>query len=215
MDRSNMASNRLVHIVDDDPKIRDSLSLLLSTVGIDCRSYSSAEEFLEAGGIVGYSCVILDNQLTGANGLSLLREMASGSDLPRVIMITGYGDVPTAVAAMRAGAFHFVEKPFDAASLLAIVDEALAEADRAKDNHLELREIKDRHASLTRREQEVLELLVEGMSARLIGARLSISSRTVEHHRAAILQKMKAKTVSHLVRMSLTMAGALKNGIKQ
>jgi FixJ family two-component response regulator len=203
-----MTSKRQVHIVDDDPKVRDSLSLLLSTAGISCQSYASAEEFLAAENGAGCRCVILDNQLTGASGLSLLKGIVTSSGQPSVIMITGYGDVPTAVAAMRAGAFHFIEKPFDAKSLLAVVEEALARADRAQDSHSELQELKDRYASLTKREQEILGLLVEGLSARLIGARLAISSRTVEHHRASIMQKMKAKTISHLVRMSLKIGDA-------
>ena len=119
-----------------------------------------------------------------------------------VIMITAYGDVPTAVLAMKAGAFHFVQKPFDAEALLATIEEALSLSDDARDAPHEMKEFKARQALLTQREREVLALLLEGLPTKLIAHQLGISSRTAEHHRAAVIQKMQAHNISHLMRMA-------------
>ena len=119
-----------------------------------------------------------------------------------VIMITAYGDVPTAALAMKAGAFHFVQKPFDAESLLATVEEALSRTDETRDEPHEIKEFNARQALLTQREREVLALLLEGLSTKLIAHQLRISSRTAEHHRAAVIQKMQARNISDLMRMA-------------
>ena len=119
-------------------------------------------------------------------------------------MITAYGDVPTAVSAMRAGAFHFVQKPFDAEVLLTTVEEALSRTGETRDDPHEIKEFIARQALLTQREQEVLALLLEGLPTKLIAHQLRISSRTAEHHRAAVIQKMQARNISHLMRMAFT-----------
>ena len=124
-------------------------------------------------------------------------------------MITAYGDVPTAVLAMKAGAFHFVEKPFDAEALLTTIEEALSRRDDARDAPLEMGEFRARRALLTRREREVLALLLEGLPTKLIAQQLRISSRTVEHHRAAVIQKMQARNISHLMRMAFIATGSV------
>jgi len=211
-----MPLRRHVYIVDDDAKVRDALSLLLSTAGIESQMFGSAEEYLAIAGLTEPGCIILDNQLPGLSGLELLKRIADATGDTAVIMITGHGDVPTAVAAMRAGALHFVEKPFDAEALLITVEEALQRTDRVRDLQSELRELRSRRALLTKREQEVLDLLVEGLPTKLIGGRLKISARTVEHHRAAVMQKMQARTISHLVRMALTdgPTGGMSSGSK-
>ena len=125
-----MSQRRFVHIVDDEVRIRDSLALLLSTAQIETRSYASAEEYLASARWDEPSCVVLDNQLPGLSGIDLLKRIAETASDTAVIMITGYADVPTAVAAMRAGAFHFVQKPIDAEALLITVEEALARNDK-------------------------------------------------------------------------------------
>ena len=202
-----MADRRRVHIVDDEAKVRDSLALLMSTAGIDAKTYASAEAFLEAVPEGAAACVILDNQLPGMGGLDLIRHFASQPAGPAIIMITGYADVPTAVAAMKLGAFHFVQKPFDAEALLLTVEEALASADEVFDRQAEILEFERRRTALTLREQEVFALLVDGLPNKLIAHRLSITTRTAEHHRAAVMQKMQARTISHLVRMALRLGG--------
>jgi two-component system response regulator FixJ len=205
MDLIKMPRNRCVHIVDDEAKVRDSLAVLLSTAGIESRAYASAEEYLASVPLREPGCVILDNQLPGLSGMELLKRIAGAASNTAVIMITGYGDVPTAVSAMKAGAFHFVEKPFDAEALLIIVEEILARADEVHDLQAEIQEFRTRCALLTQREREVLTLLIEGLPTKLIAHRLGISARTTEHHRAALMQKMQARTISHLVRIALSL----------
>ena len=204
-----MSRRRLVHIVDDEARVRDSLALLLSTAQIETRSYASAEEYLASVRWDEPACVILDNQLPGLSGIDLLKRIAETASDTAVIMITGYGDVPTAVAAMRAGAYHFVQKPIDAEALLITVEEALARSDKILDHQAENQEIGRRCALLTQREREVFDLLVEGLPTKLIAHRLGITSRTAEHHRAAVMHKMQARTISHLVRMALTSGPAV------
>jgi two-component system response regulator FixJ len=200
-----MPRERYVHIVDDEEKVRDSLAMLLSTAQIKSKAYASAEEYLASVPLSEPACVILDNQLPGLSGMELLKHIADAASNTAVIMITGYGDVPTAVSAMKAGAFHFVEKPFDAEALLILVEETLARADEVRDLQAEIQEFRARCALLTQREREVLTLLIEGLSTKLIAYRLGISARTTEHHRGAVMQKMQARTISHLVRMALTL----------
>jgi two-component system response regulator FixJ len=205
MDQMQIPPERCVDIVDDEAKVRDSLAVLLSTAGIKSRAYASAEEYLATVPLSEPGCLILDNQLPGLSGMELLKRIADAASNTAVIMITGYGDVPTAVSAMKAGAFHFVQKPFDAEALLITVEEALARADEVCDLQAETQEFRRRCALLTQREREVLTLLVEGLPTKLIAYRLGISARTTEHHRAAVMQKMQARTISHLLRMALSL----------
>ena len=198
MDPVTMLHERRVHIVDDEAKVRDALTLLLSTAQIESRPYGSAEEYLTLNPLKEPACILLDNQLPGMSGIELLRQIVAAARNSTVIMITAYGDVPTAVLAMKAGAFHFVQKPFDAEALLATVEEALSRRDDAWDAPLEMGEFRARRALLTRREREVLALLLEGLPTKLIAQQLRISSRTAEHHRAAVIQKMQARNISHL-----------------
>jgi FixJ family two-component response regulator len=194
-----------VHIVDDEPELRDSVSLLLSTAGISSLPYASAESFLESGSHQSPDCIILDNRMTGMSGLELLKRLKElGSEAP-VIMMTGHADVPTAVAAMKLGAFHFVEKPFDAEALLGAVEEALSRAERIGDERAERNAFFERRNALTQREAEVFSLLIEGVPTKVIAARLDITSRTAEHHRAAVMRKLEARSISHLMRMALNL----------
>jgi two-component system response regulator FixJ len=205
MDHLKMQRERCVHIVDDEARVRDALTLLLSTAQIKTRSYASAEEYLASNKLQEPACVLLDNQLPGMSGLELLNHIVATTSNSAVIMITAYGDVPTTVSAMKAGAFHFLEKPFDAEALLAAVEEALSRADEARDVLQEKEEFKARIRLLTQREREVLALLLEGLSTKLIAHRLEISARTAEHHRAAIMQKTQARNISHLLRMAFSL----------
>jgi two-component system response regulator FixJ len=204
MDLIKMPRERCVHIVDDEANVRDALTVLLSTAQIESRSYGSAEEYLTSNQLTNPACVLLDNQLPGMSGIELLKHIVDSASDSNVVMITGYGDVPTAVLAMKAGAFHFVQKPFDAEALLSIVEEALSRDDESRDDRAKIQEFRTRWALLTQRECEVMTLLVEGLPTKLIAGNLGISTRTIEHHRAAIMQKMQARNISHLVRMTLS-----------
>ena len=136
------------------------------------------------------------------SGIELLKRIVAATSNSTVIMITAYGDVPTAVLAMKAGAFHFVQKPFDAEALLEAVEEALSLGEDGQDAPDEVKEFKARLTLLTQREREVLALLLEGLPTKLIAHHLAISSRTAEHHRASVIQKMQAHNISHLMRMA-------------
>jgi FixJ family two-component response regulator len=197
-----MLHERCVHIVDDEANVRDALTLLLSTAQIESRSYGSAEEYLTLNPLKESACILLDNQLPGMSGIELLKHVVAATSDSSIIMITAYGDVPTAVLAMKAGAFHFVQKPFDAEALLTTVEEALSLGGDAQDAPQEVKEFKARLALLTQREQGVLALLLEGLPTKLVAHQLGISSRTAEHHRAAVIQKMQAHNISHLMRMA-------------
>src|SRR6202044_2954442 len=142
MDADTMLHERCVHIVDDEAKVRDALTLLLSTAQIESRSYGSAEEYITSMPLREPACILLDNQLPGMSGIELLRRIVAATTDSTVIMITAYGDVPTAVLAMKAGAFHFVQKPFDAEALLVTVEEALSGNDEAGDVRLEIKGFK-------------------------------------------------------------------------
>ncbi len=204
MDLIKMPRERCVHIVDDEANVRDALTVLLSTAQIESRSYGSAEEYLTSNQLTNPACVLLDNQLPGMSGIELLKRIVDSASDSNVVMITGYGDIPTAVLAMKAGAFHFVQKPFDAEALLSIVEEALSRDDESRDVQAQIQEFRTRCALLTQREREVMTLLVEGLPTKLIAGNLGISTRTIEHHRAAIMQKTQARNISHLVRMTLS-----------
>jgi FixJ family two-component response regulator len=203
MDLIKMPSERCVLIVDDEATVRDALTVLLSTAEIESRCYCSAEEFLGSAQLTKPACILLDNKLPDMSGLELLKHVVGAASSSRVIMITGHGDIPTAVSAMKAGAFNFVEKPFDAEALLITIEEAFSCVAQDRDAYKEIQELRARYALLTNREQDVFALLLEGLPTKLISDRLGISTRTTEHHRAAVMQKMQARNISQLVRMGL------------
>jgi FixJ family two-component response regulator len=199
-----MPHNRHVAIVDDEASVRQSLALLLSTAQIESRTFASAEDYLASVPPDESACVILDNQLPGLSGIGLLKRISAAAADTAVILITGHADVPTAVSAMRSGAFHFVQKPLDPEALLLTVEEALARTEESRDRQTQAQEFRSRCALLTQREREVFALLVDGLATKLIAHRLGITPRTTEHHRAAVMHKMQARTISHLVRMALS-----------
>ena len=205
---NSVQPRRIVHIVDDEPEMRDALALLLSTAAIDTMTYHSAEAYLEGAPLGRAVCVLLDNRLPGLSGIDLLSRIVQAGGDPAVIMMTGHGDVPTAVAAMKRGAFHFVEKPFDAEALLAVVEEALSRAEQARDASEEERELRENRAALTPREAEVFALLLEGLPTKTIASRLAITVRTAEHHRGSVMRKFKARSIAHLLRKALSVGAS-------
>ena len=198
-----MADAPLVHIVDDDEAVRDSLSVLLESADLSVRTYESATAFLDALPGLGAGCVLTDVQMPGLDGLALQRRLtALGIRLP-VIVMTGHGDVPIAVEALKAGAADFLEKPFDDAQLLSAVQSALAASRRTQDADAATAQIARRLASLTPREREVLDKLVAGQPNKTIAYDLGSSPRTVEVHRARVMEKMGVRSLAELVRMTI------------
>jgi two-component system response regulator FixJ len=197
----------LVFVVDDDEAVRSSLKLLLKSVGLPATLYSSAQEFLAAYDPHLSGCVVLDVRMPGMSGLELQQLLnLKGATIP-VIFITGHGDIPMAVEAMQQGAFDFLQKPFRDQDLLDRVQRAL-EKDRK--TRLELGErdrIRDRLESLTPREREVLTLVTRGKPNKVMAAELGVSQRTVEIHRARVMEKMGASSLAQLVRMVLDSGG--------
>ena len=198
----------LVHVIDDDEASRQSLAFLLQTADIEVRTYASATVFLDLAPKLGWSCVITDVRMPGMSGIDLLRRLKELDVEVPVIVITGHGDVPLAVEAMKIGAVDFLEKPFDDKVLLASVRGALERRDGDKRRHGERAEIELRLATLSPRERDVLSGLVSGRANKQIAYDLGISPRTVEIYRANLMNKMQAGSLSELVRMAL-IAGML------
>jgi FixJ family two-component response regulator len=198
-------TNGTVHVIDDEADVRDALQLLLNTAGFETQMYASSEEFLAEGSLSKPQCLLVDVRLPGMNGLELIRKLQHEPVPPVVVMITGHGDVPLAVEAMRAGALHFMEKPFDPAELLGTLEEALTRVSRLTEEEEAAASVEACFRLLTPREQQVMALLSEGLPTKTVATRLGISTRTAEHHRASVMKKMNARTISHLVRMSLSL----------
>ena len=192
-----------VFVVDDDPALRDSLKFLIESVGITVKVFASAEEFLEAFDPKEHACVVLDVRMPGLSGLELLEKLKSERLAPTVLLITGHGDVPMAVRALKAGAFDFIEKPFSDQVLLERIQQALT-TDRKRREDLEyILEIESRLAHLTPREREVFEIVVSGTPNKVIASRLDLSQKTVEVHRAHVMEKMRAPSLADLVKMAV------------
>ncbi|MGD9806399.1 MAG: response regulator transcription factor [Hyphomicrobiaceae bacterium] len=198
-----MSHRRVMHVIDDEVDVCEALKVLLHTAGLEARTYSSAEEFLSEVLIAKPMCLLVDVRLPGMSGIDLVQHLQERPVRPVVVMMTGHGDIPMAVKAMRMGALHFLEKPFDPVELLQTLEEALQRVSELVDEEAAASAVEARFRLLTRREQEVMGLLAEGLPTKLLASRLGISTRTAEHHRAAVLKKMEARTVSHLVRMSM------------
>ncbi len=196
-----MQSSAVVHVVDDDEAVRQSLAFLLRTAEIDVKTYDSAVALLSD--LPRNGCIITDVRMPEVSGIDLLRRLRElGVALP-VIVITGHGDVPLAVEAMKLGAMDFLEKPFDDGALLAAVRSALSDEDANSRRNQEQSEIKEKLAALSNRERQVLEGLVSGHPNKTIAHNLGISPRTVEIYRANVMTKMNAASLSELVRLAL------------
>ncbi len=196
-----MSPSNLVHVIDDDDAMRDSLEFLLRAAKIDVRTYESATSFLAAGDVTG--CIVTDVRMPGMSGVDLLRQLkARGSTMPAIV-ITGHGDIQLAVEAMKVGAVDFLEKPFDDEVFLATIKAALGRLDKDSQRNAERMELNKRIATLSVREREVLDGLVAGKPNKVIAFDLGISPRTVEIYRAHVMTKMNAGSLSELVRMAL------------
>lgn len=203
-----MPTDTIVHVIDDDDAARESLEFLLRSAKIEVRTYDSAKDFLQRVSSVGPGCVITDVRMPDVSGIDLLRKLREMDFGLPVIVITGHGDVPLAVEAMRIGAADFLEKPYDDEALLASVRSALDRGDKEAAQSREKIELHERLATLSNRERDVLEGLVAGQPNKIIAFNLGISPRTVEIYRANVMTKMMAGSLSELVRMTLT-AGIL------
>jgi two-component system, LuxR family, response regulator FixJ len=198
-----MPASRLVHVIDDDDALRDSLRFLLTCAKFDVETYESATAFLAAMPQIKGGCIITDVRMPGLSGIELLRRLKALSiDLP-VIIMTGHGNVALAVDAMKMGAIEFIEKPFDDVVLLKAVRVALDRYGKEMKKDTEKAQVRERLHSLSQREREVLEGLIAGHPNKIIASDLKISPRTVEIYRAHVMTKMKADSLSELVRMSL------------
>jgi two-component system, LuxR family, response regulator FixJ len=198
-----MPDKRVVHVIDDDEALRESLAFLLGTAHFEVRVYDSAVRFLERRGQAEPGCIITDVRMPGMSGLELLRQLVKLGATFAVIVITGHGDVPLAVEAMKLGAVDFLEKPFDDNALIAAVRSALNRREHDLEQDSEKLEIHSRIAALSNRERQVLEGLVAGQANKTIAFALGISPRTVEIYRANLMTKMHASSLSDLVRMAL------------
>ena len=199
----------VVFIVDDDVSVRESLESLIRCAGWQAQAFASAEEFLSRPRIPAPSCLLLDVNLPDLNGLDLQKRVAGDrTDMP-IIFISGYGDVPMTVKAMKAGAVEFLTKPFNDDVLVAAIQQAIERSLATFDEATELRALRDRYASLTRREREVMTLVVSGLLNKQVGFELGISEITVKAHRGKVMGKMKAASLPDLVNMAarLRLAG--------
>lgn len=189
------------HIIDDDEAIRDALQWLFSTRGVDSRAWAGGEEFLAAWQADWRGCIVLDIRMNGMSGLECFDLLnARGSTLP-VIFITGHGDVPMAVAALKKGAFHFIEKPFNDHDLVGLVEQAIALDTRRQQAAANRETIAARLASLTTREREVMQLILEGKYNKVIAEELTVSMRTIEVHRARVFEKMAVRSAVELAQL--------------
>lgn len=192
----------VVNVVDDDPAMRDSLDTLLRSVGLAVKKFATAQEFLNSTLPDAAGCLVLDVQLTGLSGLDLQRELGhKGIDIP-IIFITGHGDIPLAVQAMKAGAVDLLTKPFRDQDLLDAIERAIGRDRDSRQRKFEAAEINARFQSLTPREREVMQLVIDGKLNKQIAAELGTSEVTVKIQRSGVMRKMRAGSVAELVRIS-------------
>jgi two-component system, LuxR family, response regulator FixJ len=198
-----MPEPRIVYVIDDEDAVRDSVALLLEARDFCVQSFPSAGEFLEAVPSLAPGCVLTDMRMPGMDGLGLLQEIKERSLAWPVVVMTAHGEVSVAVQALKAGASDFIEKPFPGDALIDALLSALQTIDETREQSADIAEINRRIASLTAREREVLEQLVAGNQNKVIAYNLGMSPRTVEVHRARVMAKMHARSLSALVRMAV------------
>ncbi len=194
-----------VKIVDDDPAVRDSLKWLMESVNLPVKSFSTGMEFLDSDASTEPGCVILDIRMPGMSGIDVFEELQTRESAIPVIFLTGHGDVHLAVRAMKSGAFDFVEKPFNDQVLLDMIQKAIRHDAAYLSVRVELDDIQERLAHLTTREREVLDGVVGGRATRIIAEDLGLSEKTIEFHRAKMMEKMRAENLAELIRMITTL----------
>lgn len=192
-----------LYLVDDDDAFRDSLAVLCDSVGFEVEEFGSARDFLDRPLDQMNGCVLLDVRMPGMSGVEMFAELKRRDFGLPVIFLTGHGDVPMAVNAMKDGAFDFMTKPFSHQELLDRVNAALRSFEENEETRLQLDELTERLEQLTPREREVMDLVVDGLANKVIANRLDISQRTVEIHRARVMEKMQAPSLAALVKMSI------------
>jgi FixJ family two-component response regulator len=200
-----MPQDHIIFIVDDDPRIREAMTELLSSLELHAIAFGSAAEYMAHPKPDLPACLVLDIELPDINGLELQRQITSGNEVP-IVFVTGHGDIPSSVRAIKAGAIDFLTKPFKEADLLRAIEAALTQSRAAKSRRADLADLRQRLASLTPREREVLTLVASGLLNKQAAAELHISEVTLQIHRARVMKKMAAGSVAELVRM----AGALE-----
>lgn len=203
-----------IFIVEDDDAVRDSLQLVLESLGHTVSSFANAAEFLAIFNTELAGCLVLDIRMPGMNGMELQRKLNDCNSMLPVIFVTGHGDVPMAVEAMQQGAFDFIQKPYREQQLLEKIDRALALDKENRESLYQRQQILAHLQELTPREMDVLMLMIEGKANKVIAADLEISQRTVEIHRARVIEKLRAKSLAHLVRMVLAIDPQVLQGLR-
>ena len=198
-----MPEPRTIYVIDDEEAVRDSVTFLLEARGLWVKSFASAGDFLAAVSSLAPGCVLTDMRMPGMDGLDLLRHIRERNLTWPVVVMTAHGEVPLAVQALKAGASDFIEKPFAGDTLIEAVVSALQTIDQTRKQDADIVQINDRMAMLTPREHEVLEQLVAGNQNKMIAYNLGMSPRTVEVHRARVMDKMQARSLPALVRMAV------------
>ncbi len=201
---SKLGVRNTVYVVDDEPSVRKALSRLLRSAGLKCEVFASADEFLahERETPAESGCIVLDVQMPGLNGMELQDVLSAGEGRLPIIFITGHGDIPLSVRAMKKGAVDFLTKPFDDKDLLAAIDVALRKGEEARARYAEITQFRDREQTLTPRERDVMARVVAGLLNKQIAAELGIEEGTVKIHRSRMMQKMGVQSVAELVKMT-------------
>jgi len=200
--QNSRESRTVIAIVDDDPSVREGLQSLIRSAGWRAETFCSAQEFLARPGAEAPSCLILDLQLPGLSGLDLQKRMAEVAlDIP-IVFLTGHGDIPASVKAMKAGAIEFLTKPVEEGDLLRAIQEAIERDRRTRQQHADIHDLQSRYETLTAREREVMLQVISGLLNKQAAAELNITEFTVKIHRGQVMRKMRADSLADLVRMA-------------